>query len=40
MFLNEQMKIFKHLPDGAIIHRNLIQGNANVEEDLKVIPKD
>ena len=41
--LREQLKIFKHLPDGAIIHRRLIDEDDDFKEEdqeLKVLPDD
>ena len=32
ILLREQMKIFKHLPDGAIIHRRLIDEDDKFDE--------
>ena len=38
--LKEQVKIFQNLPDGAIIHRRLIEGAKESDQKLKVMPRE
>lgn len=38
--LREQVKIFQHLPDGAIIHRKIIQESKLDDQELRVQPDE